>query len=384
MSLSIKKLQTNIFMNMKQKFIALLTLFTVITVGVNAQVSNLTPEQIQADKETKLEEMKTLQEDIDKLDKALATMDYSGWKFGGNGNIAFSGAGASNWQAAGEEIANGLTTNIGVNLFANMSEDKFYWFNGLNVQLGYLSNWTSLKDLNFSDVTSTTLDKMYLSSLPGYRINSELAATGLLDVQSSLGNFGNPAAISGGIGITWTPIQTMDGKLIPLKVVFHPITWKGNVVKELDEPGADASPDELKKYATNQALRNEFGLTDGNTLASEFGLKVVADYGRTLKILGNNIGWTSQVRVFAPYTQITPIDAAGVELPSVGNVEFNWDNAFSILLFKNLAVSANWNLRQFKPETNFLFNETSPDYDPEKAKHLQQLWNFGFGLSTTF
>lgn len=352
-------------MNMKQKFIALLTLLTVITFGVNAQVTNLTPEQIQADKDTKLEEIKALQEDIDKLDGALATMDYSGWKFGGNGGINFSGAGASNWQAAGEEIKNGLTTNIAANLFANMSEDKFYWFNGLNLQLGYLSNWTSLKDIDFSDITSTTLDKLYFSSLPGYRINSELAVTALLDVQSSLGNFANPAQISGGVGITWTPVKTMDGKLIPLKVVFHPLTWKGNFVKK------DGNP----------LLRNEFGLTGDETLASEFGLKVVADYGRTIKLLGNSIGWTSQLRVFAPYTQLNPINALGEPLESVGNPEISWDNAFSILLFKNLAVSANWNLRHFKPETNPQFLEGSGFEDP---KHLQQLWNFGFGLSTTF
>lgn len=369
---------------MKKNLLLILAICVTGILGVNAQVTNLTPEQIKTDKDKKVEEIKTLQEDIDKLDAALATMDYSGWKFGGNGGVAFSGAGASNWQVAGDPISNGLTTNITVNAFANMTEDKFYWYNGGNLQLGYLTQWAELTD-NFKlrDATSQTLDKLYLSSLPGYRINSELAVTGLVDIQTSLGNFADPATISAGVGVTWTPVQTMDGKLIPLKVVFHPLTWKGTYVKS--DYGTDAAS------AFTNELRKSLGLEEGKHLISDFGLKFVADYARTIKILGNSIGWTTQLRGFAPYTQLTaliPDVTTGELIPdpagATGPMELNWDNAFSVNLFKNLAVSANWNLRNFKPETAFLFDESLPGYNEDKAKNWQHLWNFGFGLSTTF
>jgi len=217
--------------------------------------------------------------------------------------------------------------------------------------------------------------------LPGYRINSELAVTGLLDIQTALGAFANPATISGGLGVTWTPVQTMDGKLIPLKVVFHPLTWKGTYVKS--EYG------EGDNFAFTDELRKSLGLAKGKHLASDFGLKFVADYARTIKILGNSIGWTTQLRGFAPYTQLTELvpDLTDPLNPdkftpgdSTGPLELNWDNAFSVNLFKNLAVSANWNLRNYKPETAFLFKDADPDND----KNWQHLWNFGFGLSTTF
>jgi len=363
---------------MKKNLLLILAICITGIWSVNAQVSNLTPEQIKADKDKKVEEIATLQGDIDKLDAALATMDYSGWKFGGNGGVAFSGAGASNWIGSGDTIKNGLTTNITVNAFANMTEDKFYWYNGGNLQLGYLSSWTDLTNLKLSDLTDKTLDKLYISSLGGYRINSELAVTGLLDIQSALGGFANPATISGGLGVTWTPVQTMDGKLIPLKVVFHPLTWKGTYVK--------SDYNEGDNIAFTNDLRGNLGIEGGKHLASDFGLKFVADYARTIKILGNSIGWTSQLRGFAPYTQIQTLipDASGDFVPSLedptGPMELNWDNAFSVNLFKNLAVSANWNLRNFKPETAFLFNDMNPDND----KNWQHLWNFGFGLSTTF
>lgn len=366
---------------MKKNLLLILAICVTGIWSVNAQVTNLTPEQIKTDKDAKIEEIKALQEGIDKLDAALATMDYSGWKFGGNGGVAFSGAGASNWQVAGDPITNGLTTNITVNAFANMTEDKYFWYNGGNLQLGYLSNWTDLTNFKLSDLTNKTLDKLYISSLPGYRINSELAVTGLLDIQTALGAFADPATISGGVGVTWTPVQTMDGKLIPLKVVFHPLTWKGTYVKSDYIPSVDDTP-----IFTND-LRQSLGLEAGKHLASDFGLKFVADYARTIKILGNSIGWTTQLRGFAPYTQIEaliPNPAGGDPIPSLedptGPLELNWDNAFSVNLFKNLAVSANWNLRNYKPETAFLFNDSDPDND----KNWQHLWNFGFGLSTTF
>jgi len=268
-----------------------------------------------------------------------------------------------------------------------MTEDKFYWYNGGNLQLGYLSSWDKekLAKGKLSDFTSNTLDKIYLSSLPGYRINSELAVTGLLDIQTSLGSFADPATISGGLGVTWTPVQTMNGKLIPLKVVFHPLTWKGTYVRS--EYGTS------KDFAFTNELRKSLGLAKDKHLASDFGLKFVADYARTIKILGNSIGWTTQLRGFAPYTQLTqllpdPTDPLNpdkfTEGEATGPLELNWDNAFSVNLFRNLAVSANWNLRNFKPETNFLFDKDSPDYNEENAKHWQHLWNFGFGLSTTF
>jgi len=104
---------------MKRILLLILAICTVGIVSVSAQVTNLTPDQIKADKDVKVEEIKKLQEEIDKLDGALATMDYTGWKFGGNGGVAFSGAGASNWRGTGDTIASGLTTNITVNAFAN-------------------------------------------------------------------------------------------------------------------------------------------------------------------------------------------------------------------------------------------------------------------------
>ncbi len=79
------------------------------------------------------------------------------------------------------------------------------------------------------------------------------------------------------------------------------------------------------------------------------------------------------MRGFAPYTQQTSIlglDADGNPqfADPTGPMELDWENAFSVLVFKNISVGANWNLRNYKPEFD----------------GWQHIWNAGFGLSTTF
>jgi len=293
-----------------------------------------------------------------------------GWNFGGTGGVNFSANGNQNWAALADGTAatsaTGLNTAAALDVYANYKEEKYFWYNGLNLQQSYLTSFNSLDadvtGFSLSDATDRVVDKLYFQSVPGYRINSEWAASGAFDLESSLGKFLNPGAVSGGVGVTWTPTQFMDGQLIPLRVIFHPLTWKGTIMNVTDVADADYNGD----------LRNSLGLTGDETLVSQFGLKFIADYGKTLRILGNNIAWKTQLRGFAPYTGFEPLvdDGTGtlVPGPSTGPMELNWDNAFSILVFKNISVGANWNLRNYKPEFD----------------GWQHLYNAGFGLSTTF
>lgn len=349
---------------MKKIILSLMTLcFAVFT--MNAQVDQ-DPVKLEAEKATKAAEIAKLQEEIDRIDKVLSTIDLTGWNFGGTGGINFSANGNRNWVSADAAAPNnGLNTAAALDVYANFKEEKYFWYNGLNVQQNYLSTFDSgIDNFNLSDFTDRILDKLYFQSVPGYRINSEWAASGAFDLESSLGQFLNPGAVSGGVGVTWTPTKTMNGKLIPLRVIFHPLTWKGTIMNVTDPADEDFNLD----------LRNNFGLSGDETLVSQFGLKFIADYGRTLRILGNNIAWKTQLRGFAPYTGFEPLiadpDNPGSFIPgaSTGPMEINWDNAFSILLFKNIALAANWNMRSY-----------SPEYDG-----LQHLYNAGFGLSTTF
>jgi len=362
-------------MVMKKNVLLILAICTACIFGVQAQVGNLTPEQMKADKDKKVEEIKTLQGEIDKLDAAIASSDYTGWKFGGAGGAIFNANGSSNWAALGAVVnsitgdtvsgISGVTTAVNVDLFANYKQEKFFWFNGLNLQQTFNINLpTGILDgdLDLGDILNRTSDKLYFQSLGGYRINSELAASANLDLNSSLSNFLNPGNLSIGVGVTWTPTEFMDGKLIPLKVVFHPLTWRATIMNVTD--AAD------EKFNFDQ--RNRLGLKDDETIVSDFGLKFIADYSRSIKLVGNNIAWTTRLKGFAPYTSFNPLalNDAGelVELDAVGPMELDWENAFSVLLFKNINLTANWNLRNNKSE-----------YDG-----WQHLWNAGFGLSTTF
>jgi len=354
---------------------------------VNAQVQQ-DPETLKAERAKQVAAISAAQGEIDKIDGILARLDVTGWDFGGSGSANFSANGNNNWVAIASETdpltglpyagSSVVQTVTNVDVFANYQQPRFFWFNGLSLLQNFNINLPSgiLEGTGapeIGDLINRTSDKLYFQSVPGYRINSELAASGLFDLESSLGQFLNPGTFSAGLGLTWTPTKFADGRLKPLRVIFHPLTWKGTIVNETEIDN--------DRKIFQQALRNELGLFGDETLISQFGLKFVADYARTLKILGNNISWKTQLRGFAPYTQLEPIlsDATtGLPLlnadgtpqigPATGPMELNWDNNFSILIFKNIALGANYNLRSYKPE-----------YDG-----VQSLWNAGFGLNTTF
>jgi len=327
--------------------------------------------KLEAEKAAKAAEIAKLTEEIDRIDNVLSKIDLFGWNFGGTGGVNFNANGNKNWFALADgtaaESATGLNTAAALDVYANYKQEKYFWYNGLNVQQSYLTSFNSLDadvtGFSISDATARVVDKLYFQSVPGYRINSEWAASGALDLESSLGQFLNPGSVSGGVGVTWTPTSFMDGKLIPLRVIFHPITWKGTFANVTDVTDVDYNAD----------LRNGLGLTGDETLRSAFGLKFIADYGRTLRILGNNIAWKTQMRGFAPYTSfeaLVPDPTTGELLPGdpTGPLELSWDNAFSILIFKNISLGANWNLRMYEPE----------------SEDWQHLYNAGFGLSNTF
>lgn len=340
---------------------------------MNAQVDQ-DPAALEAEKAKKNDQIAKLTEEINRIDNVLSTIDLYGWNFGGTGGVNFSANGNKNWAAlaSGDTTlaggATGLNTAAALDVYANYKQERYFWFNGLNLQQSYLTSFASgfldQDGVKIADATDRVVDKLYFQSVPGYRINSELAASGAFDLESSLGRFLNPGAVSGGVGVTWTPTKFMDGKLIPLRVIFHPLTWKGTIMNVTDPTD--------EEY--NGTVRNALGLSGDETLVSQFGLKFIADYGRTLRILGNNIAWKTQLRGFAPYTGFEPLiadpDNPGALIPgaSTGPMELNWDNAFSILIFRNIALSANWNLRNYKPEFD----------------GWQHLYNAGFGLSTTF
>lgn len=220
-----------------------------------------------------------------------------GWKYGAFGTIGGSVSEFNDWflQAA----PNNASGNIGftVNAFANLKQEKYFWRNALNINLG----WVKLDDKTDptdSENFNVATDVFNISSLYGYKVSKTLAISTLGEYRTALleGSFNNPGYLDIGVGATWTPIDN-------LVVVVHPLNYN-------------------------------FVFSDSDVqFESSLGAKVVADYTRKL----GAINFKSNLSAFLSY-----------EDSDFSN--WQWTNGFSYTLWKKIGVGFDFGLRQNKQE----------------------------------
>lgn len=274
---------------MKTRFILSLVLLFTFSLGFSQ-----TKEELQKQKAEKQAEADKLQGEADALQAQINALP--GWRVGAFGTIGGSLSEFNNWYAQG--TPNNASGNIGftVNAFANKIEDKYFWRNSLNVNLG----WTKLDDkdnpLDSEDFEST-IDVFNLTSLYGQKLSEKWAVSGLLEYRTTiLNNFNDPGYLDLGVGFTWTPIQD-------LVVVIHPLNYN-------------------------------FVFSDGDTVfESSLGAKIVADYTRQI----GKVKFKTNLSAFQSY-----------EDSDLSN--WTWINSFSYTFWKNIGVGFDFGLRSNRQE----------------------------------
>lgn len=253
--------------------------------------------------------------DISSLEKQITIL--SGWQTGLNGLLGLNFGASNNWQANANANSSSSTLNLGVNAFANNIKEKTFWRNNVTTNV----SWQGLDNNTKDDVdgegflSNRNGDVLVASSLYGLRFSKNLAATGLLDLNTSVFSFLAPGTADVGIGATWTP------EAIPnLVVVAHPLTYH---------------------FA--------FSGFDGVESQSALGAKIKATYGLQLP---GGVSWSSNLGVFMPYssdkTMIMYLDEDGVEQASEeGLFEYTWINNFNIAdLWKGVGVGFTVGIRK--------------------------------------
>jgi len=260
-----------------------------------------------------------------------------GWTKGAAGVLGLNFSGFNNWLGA--ENANTYSSALGFtgNAFANLNEEKYFWRNDGNLTVG----WTKLNVDTKDEANDTigyekTADAINISSLFGYKLNDNWAASALAEYRSTvLSNFNNPGYLDVGVGVTWTPITD-------LVVVIHPLNYN-------------------------------FVMSDGDlAYESSLGAKLVADY---TKALPKGIAWKSKLSAFISYSD-----------PSNLN-NWTWVNGLNLTLFKGLGVGFEFGLRGNKQESYNEFLEQNTDLTSDTFKigdltsdddPLQTYWLLGF------
>jgi hypothetical protein len=219
-------------------------------------------------------EVKDLQSKIDAL---------PGWRKGAFGTIGASFSGFNNWFARNEPNVSAGNIGVTVNGYANLIQEKFFWRNSANVNLG----WVKLDDKDDSTDSAdfeTATDVFTLTSLYGRRLSKKWALSGLVEYRTTLiDNFNNPGFLDFGVGFTWTPTSR-------LVVVIHPANYntifsKGSSVFT-SSPGGKLVADYTAKHH-NISVKSNFSMfqsyKDGDlsnwTWTNSLGYKVWKNIG---------------------------------------------------------------------------------------------------------
>ena len=311
---------------MKKVFLAVAFIFGLAT--INAQ----TVEELKAQKAEKQAEADKYQAEADALQAQIDA--FPGWKFGAFGTIGANISGFNNWFSKG--TPNNDAGNIGIiaNGFANLDREKFFWRNGLNVNLAWLKNDNTDIDSD-SDSFDSANDVFNLTSLYGYKLSEKFAISALGEYRTTiLDNFNDPGYLDLGVGATWTPIKD-------LVVVVHPLNY--NFV-----------------FADND-----------NVFESSMGAKIVADYTRQL----GKVNFKTNLSAFQSYK-------------SSDLSNWTWINSFGYTLWKGIGLGLEFGLRNNKQEAlNYAlgqFDATSGDPTPtfdNIDNDLQSYWLFGLNYA---
>lgn len=288
---------------MNKRLITLLALALFMANLMSAQTTEELQKMLDekaAEVAAKTAEVKALEGEIADIKSKMIV--YPEWKLGASGTVGANFSQFNKWLGAGNPNAKMSNFGFSGGAFANLNEEKYFWRNGLNLNVARTKLITDNEDEALADSTGfeTTADAINLTSLFGYKLNSKWAISALGEYRSTLlENFNNPGYLDLGAGATWTPITNMV-------VVFHPLNY--NIV-----------------FADSDV-----------TYESSLGCKIVADYNQALPM---GIAWRSNLSAFVSYSDTNNFS------------NWTWINGINFTAWKGIGVGFEFGLRRNKQES---------------------------------
>lgn len=315
---------------MNKKFIALFTLFFLLANLMSAQTTEEMQKMLDEKKaavSAKNAEVKALEGEIADIKNKLIV--YPDWKIGASGTVGANFSQFDKWLGAANPNAKLSSYGLTGGVFANLNQEKYFWRNGLNINIAKTKLILDQEDKALADSTDleTTADAINITTLFGYKLNDKWAISTLGEYRSTLlDNLNNPGYLDLGVGATWTPITNMV-------VVFHPLNY--NIV-----------------MADSDVNYN-----------SSLGCKIVADYNQTLPM---GVAWKSNFSAFASYSDPSNFS------------NWTWINGISFTAWKGIGFGFDFGLRKNKQESyNTFLAESGADPDVIKIDDFDDSTNKG-------
>jgi len=305
------------------------------TVFLTFNISAQTAEELKEQQAPKKAEIAKLQGEVDALQAQIDALP--GWKKGAFGTIGGSVSQFSDWFSQGTPNVSSGNIAFTVNGFANLTEEKFFWRNAANINLGWVK-FDDKDNPNDDDSFRAGTDVFNITSLYGRNVAKNFAISGLAEYRTTiLDNFNDPGYLDLGVGGTWTPIPNMV-------VVIHPLNYN-------------------------------FVFSNGESVfESSLGAKILVDYTRKI----GAINFKTNLSAFQSY-----------ETSDLSN--WTWTNSFGYTLWKKIGVGFDFGLRNNRQETvNFANNqllaldENATPFelgDGAVDDQLQSFWTFGLSYA---
>ena len=288
-----------------------------------------TLEELKTEQAAKKDSIADIQSRVDAIQDQIDAMP--GWKIGAFGTLGASFSEFNNWYAQGSPNNSSGSIGITINPFANLKQEKYFWFNTANINLGWVK-FDDKDDPNDDKDFRQSTDVFNITSLFGYNIAKNLAVSTLAEYRTTLlDNQNDPGYLDIGVGATWTP-------LTGLVIVVHPLNY------------------------------NFVFSEDDSIFESSAGAKIVANYTRSL----GELDFMSNLSMFQSY-----------ESSDLSN--WTWINSISYKLWKNFGLGLELGLRDNKQEAvNYAVNSLgNTDVTFDSVDNEIQVYTT-FGLSYSF
>jgi hypothetical protein len=271
------------------------------------------------------------------------------WQRHGMGGITISQTSLGNWAAGGE---GSMAFDAAFNYDATYTARRHLWQN--RIELAYGMNLTDSRGRR------KTNDKIYLSSMYGYRLSRTwyASALGMFATQFANGYYYNsnpptymsrfmaPGYVGLGVGFTWKPNTWFTAYL-------SPATWRGTLVFD----------DRLFQDKQGNMVYTVYGVEPGKHLRNEFGANVRLEANRDLW-RGTHL--YSRLDLFSNY------------LHKPQNIDVRWYTMLTARITKWLGATLSFNML-YDDDIGF----PRPDGTIGGSK-LQTKEVLGIGLQTTF
>ena len=286
-----------------------------------------------------------------------------GWRTGGVISINIGQGSSKNWAAGAEEFSFSTASTVG--LFANLTREKFFWNNTLD--LGYALVNTR------SDGTKKTDDKIDLFSKLGRDLSDKFSLAGVINFRSQFAPGYDYDYLGKGVKRATSAFMAPAYLIVAPGIDWHPQPYFSIFFSPISVRMVIVTNDPKSYYYTNGVIPTGgfetprsvlYGVDPQRKVRTEMGAFLSANFNKEII---KNVSYKSRLDLYSNYLKSTEFTVTGpdqvqsTDVPAAPqNIDVFWSNLIAMKINTFLAVTYNFDLIYDDDIKQFGDNNTSP------------------------